>query len=122
MKIEMLNFLFHTQGYDLSVLNMKAPYGETVIDPKSPKPRWFERHIYEIKQRYPQAQYKQYPRYTMGSGMAAWAWRNTYMATRSTPVVLPITAGVIGQTVAVKSIVETESVPTKDKLYWLSQH
>jgi len=76
MKLEMLEFVLHLNGIDFDVIHMKAPYGETVIDPKSSKIRWFERHQYEMKQRFPQAQYRYYPKYTMGSGMAAWAWRN----------------------------------------------
>jgi len=117
MKIEMLEFLLHTQGYDIDVLHMKAPYGETVIDPKSPKPHWSQRHIHEMRQRYPHAQYKQYPQHT-ASGMGAWAWRNSLMATRSTPVVLPITAAVVGQTVAVKEITKTQVA--KDEPSWVA--
>ncbi len=117
MKLELVDFLLKTQGYDIDVLQMKAPYGGTVIDPKSPKPHWSQRHIHEMRQRFPYAQYKQYPQYTT-SGIGAWAWNNSLMATRSTRVVLPITAAVVAQTVVVKELTETEVA--KDKPSWVS--
>jgi hypothetical protein len=98
MKTEMLEFLLHTQGFDINYLQMKAPSGEIVIDPKIR----MNRHQAEIHRRFPNSQYNRGIQYTTGSGLYVYA-------VHSAPYLLPITVGVAGQSVAVTELAESET-------------
>jgi hypothetical protein len=84
--MKMLDFLLHTQGYDLDILHMRAPYGETVIDPKSRPVHWSQRHMHEIRQRFPQSHYRQYPQYSKPA-IGAYTWHAARAGARVVPIV-----------------------------------
>ena len=86
MKVEMLDFLLHTQGYNTDVLHMRAPYGGTVIDPKTRPVHWSQRHMHEIRQRFPNSHYRQYPQYSKPA-IGAYAWSAALVGARVVPVV-----------------------------------
>ncbi len=87
MRIEMLEFLLHTQGYDIDVLHMRAPSGATIIDSKPRPVHWSQRHMAEINQRFPQSHYRQYPQYSKPA-IASIGMASAYQAARLIPLAL----------------------------------
>ncbi len=106
MKYEMLQFVLETQGISvphIDMLYMQSPQGATIIDPKVP---WYERHVHEMGQRFPQSHYRYHPELTAGrgSGMAAFVYaRSSSLAGASIvaiPAYLAVTATASYPTVA----------------------
>jgi len=87
MKLEMLEFLLHTQGIDNPAPFMRAPHGEIVIDPKVRPVHWSQRHMHEIRQRFPQSHYRQYPQYSKPA-IASIGMTSAYQAVRLIPLAL----------------------------------
>ena len=66
MNPEMYEFALNVLGYDVpEVLHMRAPHGQTVLNPSIP---WYDRHVTEIKQRFPSSSYSRHPELTRGRG------------------------------------------------------
>ncbi len=101
MKGELFEFVLEQSGVipEIPHLHMVAPKGAQVINPSVP---WYERHVAEIKQRFPSSSYARHPELTRGrqAAMAAWLYRNaTAVRYVATTVALPVVAGATAATI-----------------------
>lgn len=77
MKGELFEFVLEQTGImpDIPHLHMIAPEGAKIIDPSVP---WYDRHVAEIKQRFPKSSYSRYPELTRGNAFRYWAVSRAY--------------------------------------------
>lgn len=120
MNVEMLEFGLKVAGVDdvPEILHMRAPYGETVLNPKH------RGHVGEIARRFPKTSYAYHPELTRGNAfnsMGAWALYNSYPA-----VTVGLTAGVVVGTSYVISKTTTDAYatfepenPNEKKSFWM---
>ena len=101
MKGELFEFVLEQSGVipDIPHFHMIAPKGAKVINPSIP---WYERHVAEIKQRFPKSSYSRYPELTRGNAFRYWAVTRAYRsgqmfgsAVTLVPAIAIVTAGAV---------------------------
>ena len=77
MKGEMLEFVLEQSGVlpEIPHFHMVAPKGARIIDPAVP---WYDRHIAEIRRRFPSSSYARHPELTRGNAFRYWAVSRAY--------------------------------------------
>ena len=107
MNIEMFAFALEVAGVDSpEILHMKAPYGETILNPRNRPPlNPFERHAWEMRQH--GWKYARYPSLTAGSWFTASSWNAIRTGASfaggairlASPLAVPIVLGLVLRTV-----------------------